>query len=69
VEAGKVFEKETGKTAQAAFVRVIPAGLEEGKEVNGIVLMAAEWVEPGKVAVTAGGMEIIDEEFRKWRKK
>jgi len=69
VEAGQEFTQATGREAQMAFVKEIPAGVEEGQEVKGIMLIRADWVEPGQVAVGAGGTEVIDEEMRVWRKK
>jgi len=42
--------------------------VEEGKEVRGIMLIQADWVAPRQVAVCAGGLEVIDKEYREWRK-
>lgn len=69
VEAGAEFELEMGRVAQYAFVRDIPEGAGEGMEVKGIMLILADWVECGQVAVGAGGTEVIDKEMRKWQVK
>jgi hypothetical protein len=68
VEAGEEFTRDTGRQAQFAYVLQIPVGVDEGKEVKGIMLVQADWVRPDQVAVGSGGMEVIDVSYRQWRK-
>lgn len=67
IQAGEQFALEMGMNAEVAFMREMPAGAEEFVEVAGMTLVRAAWVPEGKVAVTRGGMQVIDEPFRRWQ--
>lgn len=74
-EAAEAFATETGRDPQEAFVREIPAGAEEFMEIKyaalkePITLIAADWLEPGKVAVTRPDCQVIKDECKKWTLK
>lgn len=42
---------QTHHRPQYAFVRSLPAGVENGQEVDGVMLMEAEWALPGCVFI------------------
>jgi hypothetical protein len=57
VDAGVAFALATGKDPMYAFTRAIPAQAGEGMEVQGIMLVQADWVPNGFLAVGRGGMQ------------
>jgi hypothetical protein len=67
-QAGEEFALETGLDPEFAFVRVIPPGAEELVEVRGMTLIKFDLLPDGWVAVGRGGMERVDQEFKRWRK-
>ncbi|HAE59346.1 MAG TPA: hypothetical protein DCG54_07530 [Anaerolineae bacterium] len=69
LSAAEDFALQTGKDPAYAFVREIPTGAEEFVELKKITLIRAAWVPDGHVAVCRGGMQVFDEEYRKWIKK
>lgn len=56
-DAGVAFALATGQDPTFAFSRVIPSQASEGVEVQGIMLVQADWVPNGFLAVGRGGMQ------------
>jgi hypothetical protein len=67
IEAGETFALSTGLDPQFAWIRVIPAGAQEFVEVRGMTLIQADWVPAGQVAVGRGGIETVDEKYKRWK--
>ena len=68
IVAAEAFANEAGLDPEFAFVKVIPQGADELVEVRGMILLRADWLPDGQVAVGRSGMESIGEKYRHWRK-
>lgn len=71
-QAAEAFALETGRDPQEAFVREIPPGAEDLMEIKHailkepITLIAVDWLDAGKVAVTRPDCQVIKEGYKKW---
>ena len=50
-DAARVYKEVYGSVPEYAFVRTLPRGVENGVEVDGVMLFEAEWMAPRCVAV------------------
>lgn len=59
IDGTESFKLAFGLDPMFAFIRAIPARAQEFVEVHGVVLVQAEWVPYGFVAIARGGMQVL----------
>ncbi len=59
----------TGQSARYVLIGTIPTGAQEFVEVENVSLVKSDWVPPGYLVLTAGGVETIIPEYRVWKVK
>jgi len=67
-DAAMYFLARNGMEAVFAFISELPQGADEFVEVAGGSLIVAEWVPAGFVVLARGGMQVIRDEYKFWKK-
>ena len=68
IQAGHTYAETFGNPADFAYVREIPAGAQEFAELDGMTLVATDWVQPRFVVVGRACQHVIRPQYKNWRR-